>query len=85
MDRTDHAFTPSNTDLKVNRIVNGIMSLPNYTYASARFPTVSFDNENKSTPTQTLKAALALVDVRVLDHVIVAGSEVPSMAERGLM
>lgn len=35
--------------------------------------------------TQTLKTALALVDVRVLDHVIVAGSEVLSMAERGLM
>ncbi len=35
--------------------------------------------------TQTLKAALALVDVRVLDHVIVAGAEVLSMAERGLL
>lgn len=35
--------------------------------------------------TQTLKSALALVDVRVLDHVIVAGAEVLSMAERGLM
>ncbi len=35
--------------------------------------------------TQTLKQALALVDVRVLDHVIVAGAEVLSMAERGLM
>ena len=35
--------------------------------------------------TQTLKATLALVDVRVLDHVIVAGTEVLSMAERGLM
>lgn len=35
--------------------------------------------------TQTLKAALALVDVRVLDHLIVAGSEVLSFAERGLL
>lgn len=35
--------------------------------------------------TQTLKAALALVDVRVLDHLIVTTSEVLSMAERGLM
>ncbi len=35
--------------------------------------------------TQTLKSALALVDVRVLDHLIVAGAEVQSMAERGLM
>ena len=26
------------------------MSLPNHPQASARFPTVSFDNENKSTP-----------------------------------
>jgi len=35
--------------------------------------------------TQTLKTALALVDVRVLDHLIVTTSEVLSMAERGLM
>lgn len=35
--------------------------------------------------TQTLKAALALVDVRVLDHLIVAGSDILSMAEKGLM
>ena len=35
--------------------------------------------------TQTLKSALALVDVRVLDHLIVAGNDILSMAERGLM
>ena len=35
--------------------------------------------------TQTLKAALALVDVRVLDHVIVGSGEALSMAERGLL
>ena len=35
--------------------------------------------------TQTLKTALALVDVRVLDHLIVTTGEVLSMAERGLM
>ena len=35
--------------------------------------------------TQTLKAALQLVDVRVLDHLIVAGTTVLSMAERGLV
>jgi len=35
--------------------------------------------------TQTLKTALALVDVRVLDHVIVGSNEALSMAERGLM
>jgi DNA repair protein RadC len=35
--------------------------------------------------TQTLKAALALVDVRVLDHVIVAPGQALSLAERGLM
>ena len=35
--------------------------------------------------TQTLKAALALVDVRVLDHVIVGAGQTLSMAERGLM
>jgi len=35
--------------------------------------------------TQTLKAALALVDVRVLDHVIVAQGNALSMAELGLL
>jgi DNA repair protein RadC len=35
--------------------------------------------------TQTLKAALALVDVRVLDHVIVAPGQSCSLAERGVL
>lgn len=35
--------------------------------------------------TQALKAALGLVDVRVLDHVIVAPGDALSMAERGLL
>ncbi len=35
--------------------------------------------------TQTLKAALALVDVRVLDHFVVTASEAVSMAELGLV
>jgi DNA repair protein RadC len=35
--------------------------------------------------TQTLKAALALVDVRVLDHVVVAPGQALSMAEKGLL
>jgi DNA repair protein RadC len=35
--------------------------------------------------TAQLKQALALVDVRVLDHFIIAGNEVLSFAERGLL
>lgn len=35
--------------------------------------------------THTLKAALALVDVRVLDHLIVTRTQTLSFAERGLM
>jgi DNA repair protein RadC len=35
--------------------------------------------------TQTLKAALALVDVRVLDHIIVGHGQALSMAEKGLL
>ena len=35
--------------------------------------------------TSTLKTALSLVDVRVLDHLIVAGNDVMSFAERGLL
>ncbi len=35
--------------------------------------------------TQTLKSALALVDVRVLDHLVVGAGRVVSFAERGLL
>lgn len=35
--------------------------------------------------TQTLKTTLALIDVRVIDHVIVSYSQSLSMAERGLL
>ena len=35
--------------------------------------------------TTTLKSALALVDVRVLDHLVVGQGEVASFAERGLL
>lgn len=35
--------------------------------------------------TRTLKSALALVDVQVLDHFIVAGTRTMSFAERGLL
>jgi DNA repair protein RadC len=35
--------------------------------------------------TTTLKSALQLVDVRVLDHIVVARGQVVSFAERGLL
>jgi DNA repair protein RadC len=35
--------------------------------------------------TQTLKSALELVDVRVLDHLVVGRGQVVSFAERGLL
>ena len=35
--------------------------------------------------TQSLKAALALVDVRVLDHLVVAGADIVAFSERGLL
>jgi DNA repair protein RadC len=35
--------------------------------------------------TDALKQALSLVDVRVLDHFVVAGNSVLSFAERGLI
>jgi DNA repair protein RadC len=35
--------------------------------------------------TVQLKAALQMVDVRVLDHIIVAGDQSTSFAERGLL
>lgn len=35
--------------------------------------------------TRELRAALALVDVRVLDHFVIAGDQAVSFAERGLL
>ena len=35
--------------------------------------------------TRRLREALALVDIRVLDHIIVAGGQAISFAERGLL
>ena len=35
--------------------------------------------------TQTLKSALALIDVRVLDHLVVGQGQAVSFAERGLL
>ncbi len=35
--------------------------------------------------TQTLKSTLSLVDVRIIDHFVVAGDQVVSLAERGLL
>ena len=35
--------------------------------------------------TEELKKALALVEVRVLDHFVVAGKDIVSFAERGLI
>ena len=35
--------------------------------------------------TQTLKSTLSLVDVRIIDHFVVAGDQVVSFAERGLL
>ena len=35
--------------------------------------------------TRRLKEALELVDIRVLDHIIVAGGETVSFCERGLL
>ena len=40
---------------------------------------------NQTREVLALRAALALVDVRVLDHIIVGPGEALSMAERGLM
>ena len=37
------------------------------------------------TITRRLVSALSLIDVRVLDHLVVAGPDVLSFAERGLL
>jgi DNA repair protein RadC len=46
---------------------------------------VSEPSQSDQMLTTALKQALALVDVRVLDHFIVAGTSVLSFAERGLL
>ena len=46
---------------------------------------IAFERLAQGTLTQTLKSALALVDVRVLDHIIVTPGAALSMAEMGLV
>ena len=46
---------------------------------------VSEPSQSDQRLTQRLKAALGTVDIRVLDHLIVAGAQVVSMAERGVL
>jgi DNA repair protein RadC len=46
---------------------------------------VAEPNQADELITQRLKDALSLVDIRVLDHLVVAGGDVISMAERGLI
>ncbi len=43
------------------------------------------DETLKQALRQALRQVLALVDIRVLDHCIVAASAVPSFAKRGLL
>ena len=50
----------------------------------SRLP-AAFDKLSRTRLTQTLKAALSLVDVRVLDHLVIAGNASLSFAERGLI
>jgi DNA repair protein RadC len=35
--------------------------------------------------TRRLKEALALVDIRLLDHLVIAGADAVSLAEKGLL
>lgn len=58
----------------MDRIVNGIMSLPNHPHASARFPTVSFDNENKSTPTRAGNSKPCRISASTAELMMQAGS-----------
>jgi DNA repair protein RadC len=37
------------------------------------------------TLTQALKSALALIEVKVLDHFVIGAAEITSFAERGLL
>ena len=57
-----------------------------YAQGNSTEPGIRQELEDDSlTITRELKAALELVDVRVLDHFIVAGTQTVSMAEGGLL
>ncbi|WP_295232371.1 hypothetical protein, partial [Sediminibacterium sp.] len=49
---------PQTAIKKINRKPNEINGLAGHPYASARSPTVTFDNENKSTPKPAARAWL---------------------------
>jgi len=48
-------------------------------------PPVKTPNKPPLDGSKSLRDALALVDIRVLDHLIVAGDVVTSLAERGVL
>jgi hypothetical protein len=50
---------PQTAIKKINRKPNEINGLAGHPYASARSPTVTFDNENKSTPSKVRYRGLA--------------------------
>ena len=66
------------------------ISVPAFTPRDETFSLVAVDglvhpSQADELITQRLREALGLIDVRVLDHLIVAGSTVTSMAERGVL
>ena len=65
--------------------VDGLLSTKNIRHG--RYDKLSIAEQKRADEylTQTLKTVLAMIDVRVIDHMVVAGGRVVSFAERGLL
>lgn len=62
--------------------LNAVAAIAVHNHPSSGLPEPSRADEAL---TSTLKTALALVDVRLLDHIVVGGGSTVSFAERGLL
>ena len=76
-----HSFKSAYYMIKVSLALNAAAAIFCHNHPSG----VAEPSRADEVLTSTLKTALSLVDVRVLDHLIVAGNDVTSFAERGLL
>jgi DNA repair protein RadC len=63
----------------------GRPKIPDVTFAHNHPSGVAQPSQADELLTRNLKEALALVEIKVLDHFIVAGNQALSFAERGLL
>jgi DNA repair protein RadC len=73
------------TQLPSPKATRGYLSLKLGTLEREVFRAGSQNRPRPTSITQHLKVPLGLVDIRILDHIIVAGGDTVSFAKKGLL